>query len=175
MLNFHEGLTKKWYHQRIVLVGDAAHSPRPHMGLGVNTGWQGVAELTNGLRRRLLRAEGRHGPDTASIKRVFREYQARREDLDRSAMQLSALYARAVAGQGLRSRFYDWAVPAIAGDIARSGITLDFVDEENYREGRVKWMHPRRRVGVASTDEAEERMGRLAWVYPGIPISIRAT
>ncbi|KAK2603057.1 hypothetical protein N8I77_009541 [Diaporthe amygdali] len=175
MLDFHEGLAKKWYHKRVVLVSDAAHSSRPHFGLGVNTGWQGVVELTNGLRRLLLRTDGGYAPDTASIKRVFGEYQARREDLARSAAQLSALYARAVAGQGLRSRFCDWAVPAIAGDIVRSGITLDFVDKGSYREGKGKWIHPRRRAGAASTDEAEERMGRLVWVYPGIPISIRAT
>lgn len=180
MVDFAEGIADKWYHERIVLAGDAAHSMTPVLGLGVNTGWQGVVELTNGLRRLLL--PGGHGPDMASIKRVFKEYQAGREDHARTAALISSFYARAIAQQSPLSSFCRWAAPDAFGDIAildrqaawavRQGITLDFVEEKHFKEGKLKWVNPRRRIDTAS---AEERCrDQTVWVYPGIPIRASA-
>ncbi|KAI7779280.1 hypothetical protein LA080_001043 [Diaporthe eres] len=184
MMDFHEGIAEKWYHERVVLVGDAAHSMLPALGLGVNTGWQGVAELTNGLR--LLFLLHSHSPDTASIKRVFKAYQNDCDVLTRSAMLISSFYTQAVANQGHRTTldsFYSWAPPAL-GAVAllekqvacavRLGVTLDFVEEKHFKEGRLKWANPRRRVDAATSAE-EERKERTVFVYPGIPMRVRAT
>lgn len=176
MVDFAEGIADKWYHERIVIAGDAAHSMTPVLGLGVNTGWQGVVELTNRLRR--LLPLGSHGPDTAGIKRVFKEYQRGREDHARTAALISCFYARAIAQQTSLSAFCRWAAPAAAGDIAllgrqaawaiRQGITLDFVEEKHFKEGVLKWVNPRRKI---DTDSSEHRCrDQTVWVYPGIPI-----
>lgn len=185
MVDFHEGIAEKWYHERIVLAGDTAHSMTPVLGLGVNTGWQGVAELTNGLRRLLLLLLHHLpscGPDTASIKRVFKAYQHAREDHARTAALVSSFYARAIAHQGRLSRFCNWAAPGVTGDVAlldrqaawavRQGVTLEFVGERHFKEGRLKWANPRRRIDAASAEG--RRRGETVWVYPGIPIRVGA-
>lgn len=180
MVDFAEGIAAKWYHERIVLAGDAAHSMTPVLGLGVNTAWQGAVELTNGLRRLVL--PGGHGPDTAGIKRVFKAYQGGREDHARTAALISSFYARAVAQQSPLATFCRWAAPAAAGDIAlldrqaawavRQGITLDFVEERHFKEGELKWVNPRRKVDGASAEE--RRRDQTVWVHPGIPIRVSA-
>lgn len=196
MVDFHEGITEKWYHERVVLVGDAAHSMMPSLGLGVNTGFQGVAELTNNLRRLLFlhlrsstQSSGFQAPDTATIKKIFKEYQNNHDDTARRGTLISSFYTRAIAQRGHGQRtaldsFYGWATPPLSGDVAllerqaawavRLGITLDFLEERHFREGKLKWAHPRRRVGAASASTAEERMGRTVWVHPGIPVRVRA-
>lgn len=159
MLDLHEGIADKWYHGRVALAGSAAHSTTPLLGLGVSTSIQGVAQLANGLRRLLPPhhhhqhhdqhqshrhhdvpllplPSGNAGLDTARIKRVFRAYQAAREDHARTAALISAFYARAVAQRGALSRVCNWAAPGVAWDIrmldrevawaVRQGITLDF-------------------------------------------------
>lgn len=192
MVDFHEGIADKWYHERVVLVGDAAHSMEPALGLGVNTGLQGVAELTNGLRKLALvhsnssSTEGgeRQGPDTASIKRVFKEYQNGRDDMARRDMLVSSYYTRAIARQSHQrplGSFYGWVTPAVGEDTAllerqaswavRMGNTLDFLEEKHFKEGKMRWVNPRRRVDAAAYNE-EERRGQTVWVYPSIPITI---
>lgn len=191
MVDFHEGLAEKWHHDRVVLSGDAAHSMSPFLGLGVNTGWQGVAELTNSLRRLLVLDANRgsgQGPDTASLKNLFKNYQNDHDDTARRAMLISSFYTRAIAHQGRSQRtpldsFYGWATPDIAGDIVllerqaawsvRLGITLDFLEEKHFKEGKLKWVNPRPRVDAASAKE--KRKGQTVWVHPGIPMRVRAT
>lgn len=186
MVDFHEGIAKKWYHERIVLASDAAHSMMPVLGLVVNTAWQGAVELTNGLRRLLplphLSSNGGSGPDTASIKRVFKAYQTGREDHARTAALISSFYVRAIACKSRLSRFCNWAAPGVAGDVAlldrqaawavRQGVTLDFLEERHFKEGRLRWVNPRRRIDTASAEE--ECGGETVWVYPGIPIRVSA-
>lgn len=196
MMDFHEGIAEKWYHERVVMAGDAAHSMMPALGLGVNAGWQGVAELTNGLRRLLHHSQpsssnaevgGGQGPDTASIKRVFKAYQNDCDAMARSAMLISSFYTQAIAHQSLRTTldsFYGWATPALA-DVAlmerqvacavRLGTTLDFVEEKHFKEGALKWANPRRRADAAAFASAGEEQRRTVFVYPGIPMRVRAT
>lgn len=195
MLDFHEGIVDKWYHERIVLAGSAAHSTTPVLGLGVNTSIQGLTQLTNGLRRvlphhhRYQHQRHRHhdllplasmnaGPDTARIKKAFRAYQTAREDHARTAALISAFYARAIVQQGTLSRVCNWAAPGVAGDIkmldrqvawaVRQGITLDFLREEHFREGSLRWANPRRRPDAP----IGERVGASVWLYPGIPMRV---
>lgn len=202
MMDFHEGIAEKWYHERVVLVGDAAHSMTPSLGLAVNTGFQGVVELTNNLRRlSLLHLHSSssntsgggsgQGPYLTTIKRIFKEYQNNHDDTARRAALISSFYTRAIAHQGPGQRsaldsFYGWATPPLGGDVAllerqaawavRLGITLDFLEERHFREGKLKWANPRRRVNAApASAAAEESMGGTVWVHPGIPMRVRAT
>ncbi|ROW15907.1 hypothetical protein VPNG_02531 [Cytospora leucostoma] len=151
MLDFEEGiLGSKWYHERVVLVGDAVHKLTPNVGLGLNSGWQGVAELTNRLRK-LVATRGQE-PDTQSVKKVFKEYQNSRKGMAKTTMLVSSTYTRVVANQSLWYRFCDWVTPAIGGDIAvlnnvaspivKRSVTLDFVAEKRHKEGKVRWAHP---------------------------------
>ncbi|KUI61073.1 2-heptyl-3-hydroxy-4(1H)-quinolone synthase [Cytospora mali] len=150
MLDFQEGFVDKWYHERIVLVGDAVHKMTPNAGLGLNAGWQGIAELTNRLRG-LVAAEGQR-PDTRCIKKVFKGYQDSRKGMAKKTMRFSSLYTRVVANQSLLYRFCDWVTPAVGGDVAllntmaspivKKGVTFDFVAERDHKEGRVRWVHP---------------------------------
>lgn len=186
MVDFHEGIAEKWYHERVVLVGNAAHSMTPALGLGVNTGWQGVAELTNGLRRlRFLSNDGGsgQGADTDTIKRVFKAYQNSREDMARRGMLISSFYTGAIARQGSpMDSFYGWAPPAVGGEVAllerqvmwavRLGITLDFLEEKHFKDGKLRWVHPRRRADGASAEE--EHRVQTVWLHPGIPMRVRA-
>ncbi|KAG8156979.1 hypothetical protein KVR01_013201 [Diaporthe batatas] len=190
MLDFHEGIADKWYHGRIVLAGSAAHSTTPVLGLGANAGIQGVVQLANGLRRFLPPHHHHHqrhshhglpaGPDTARIKRVFRAYQAAREDHARTAALISAYYARAIAQQGTLSIFCNWAAPGAAVDVrmldgqvawaVRQGITLEYLEEEHFREGRLRWVNPCRWPDAPT----RERAGASAsvWLYPSIPMRV---
>lgn len=168
MVDFHEGLAKKWYHGRAALVGGAAHKlltpSSASLGSELDTGWQDAAELTNRLRQLLLLVAQGQSPDTASIERVFREYQDSRRGLARRTMLFSALYTRLSATQDLLFRFCAWVTPVI---------TLGPVGEKHHRGGKVEGAKPRPQgVAAASAGEAEERERQIVWVYPGIPITV---
>lgn len=171
LVDFQEGFLHRWYHERVVLVGDAVHKVTPNSGLGLNAGWQGVAELTNRLRG-LVMTEGQ-GPDTRSIKKVFREYQKSRSRTARATVLFSSLYTRVVANQSLLYRFCDRVTPAIGGDVAllnvlaspivKRSVMFDFVAERAHREGRVRWVHPRR-VAAEEGGCGEEDGKNSRWV-----------
>lgn len=115
MVDYEEGiLGGRWYHERAVLVGDAVHKLTPNAGLGLNTGWQGVAELTNRLRR-LVVGVGHRNPDTSSVEWVCRKYQKSHKAMARATVLVSSLYTRVVASQSPLYRFFDRVTPAIGG------------------------------------------------------------
>lgn len=146
MVDYQEGFLKKWYYGRIVLVGDSVHKTTPNAGLSLNTGWQGMVELTNRLRA--LRQ--RHpAPDLKHLASTFRGYQRTREKAAKEVMQFSGLYTRVVAWQNPFYKFADLLAPRLGGDIVlldnvaspivRKGIVLDFVEEKGHKEGKIPW------------------------------------
>lgn len=68
-----EGWVERWWHARIVLVGDAVRKLDPHAGLGYNSGVMDMVVLANKLRRLLLADPC---PDTEALGAVFADYQA---------------------------------------------------------------------------------------------------
>ena len=72
MIDIEEGLTDRWFSDRVVLVGDAVRKLEPHAGLGYNCGVTDLVVLVNGLRT--LLQDGRN-PSTGDLESVFRAYQ----------------------------------------------------------------------------------------------------
>ncbi|KAH8674159.1 hypothetical protein BX600DRAFT_495460 [Xylariales sp. PMI_506] len=72
----HEGMLKRWYWNRIVLIGDAVHKITPNEGSGANNGIESAVSLANELQR-LLRMKG--DPKTDEIEKAFAAYQADRQ------------------------------------------------------------------------------------------------
>lgn len=77
MLNQEEGWADKWYHNRVVLVGDSAHKATSINGLGLTNGIHSAAALANELERLL---EINNQPSTGLVTQTFDRYQALRQD-----------------------------------------------------------------------------------------------
>ena len=146
MIDYQEGFLKKWYYGRIVLVGDSVHKTTPNAGLSLNTGWQGMVELTNRLHALLQKHPH---PDLKRLTGVLKNYQRRRVKVAKEVMQFSGMYTRVVAWQNPLYKFADLVAPKLGGDIVlldnlaspivRKGIVLDFVEETGHKEGKVPW------------------------------------
>lgn len=76
LLHQEEGVAEKWYHDRIVLVGDAAHKMTSINGLGAVSGGLSAAVLVNNLHATLQKTPK---PSTEDLKAAFAEYQAARQ------------------------------------------------------------------------------------------------
>lgn len=152
MVDYQEGFLKKWYHERVVLLGDVVHKTTSNAGLGLNTGWQGMVVLTNKLRKLL---EKDPNPDTASIKRVFKGYQKNRKTIAKTTMMISSIYTRILAWDNQLYKFCDFAAPSFGGDvtllnlmaspIVKRGVTFDFVQENDHKTGKVAWKNPKKK------------------------------
>ncbi|OTB04618.1 hypothetical protein M426DRAFT_73394 [Hypoxylon sp. CI-4A] len=72
----HEVVFKKWFFQRIVLLGDSVHKPNPLSGQGGNGAIETVAELVNALlAKQRSRAQGLENLSTEDIVSVFQQVQ----------------------------------------------------------------------------------------------------
>lgn len=142
-----EGLAETWYGDRVVLVGDTVHKMTPNIGLGLNSGWQSAAVLTNGLRR-LLQKDPE--PSTQALNSIFREYQAIRKKDASDMVGISGLYTRVVAWNNPVWKFVDqYVTKHIGGDCAlmdllmipmvKKGNTMDFLSEPNFKSGTTAW------------------------------------
>jgi hypothetical protein len=165
MVDFHEGMADKWYHERIVLAGGAAHSMTPALSLGLHAAWQGVVELANGLGRRFPAHLPSMSSDTGRIKRVFKAYQAERESEARTAGMISSCYVGAMmACQSTPWRMYNWAALIMPGDVelldrqvvweVRQGLTLDCLEERHFAQGTLRWV--RSRTGTSASEDERE-------------------
>lgn len=147
-----EGIADKWYSDRVVLVGDTVHKMTPNVGLGLNSGWQSAAILTNGLRK-LVATEPE--PSTEALNKVFQDYQGIRKKNAADMNWISGLYTRVVAWNNPLWKIADqYITPLIGGDcalldmmlvplVATQGNTLDFLDEDNYKVGKTPWKQGR--------------------------------
>ncbi|KAI0479918.1 putative monooxygenase [Xylaria cf. heliscus] len=94
LINLEEGLVDKWFHDRIVLVGDAVRKLEPHIGIGYNAGVTDLVVLVNGLRR-LLQVD--ESPSTRAFAELFATYQADRKTETQKISDLSMRMARVLA------------------------------------------------------------------------------
>lgn len=161
-----EGLAERWYGDRVVLVGDTVHKMTPNIGLGLNSGWQSAALLTNKLRQLLQKNPE---PSTEALNSIFREYQGTRMKDASDMVDMSGLYTRVVAWNNPVWKFADqYVTKYIGGDcmlldllmipMVKKGLTLDFVNEDNFKSGTTAWVKGRTIVPVAAESPAKEVM-----------------
>jgi len=152
MAHIEEGLASTWYGDRVVLLGDAVHKMTPNAGFGFNNAIISAVALTNNLRG-LLRSEGPR-VDTEALKGVFAAYQKARKADAKKFVEVSGGYTRSVAWDNFAWMLLDRYIgPYINMDVVllrlnmspmvREGLVLDFLEERDFKEGRVKWKHPR--------------------------------
>ena len=152
MANLEEGILEHWGWGRIALVGDACHKYTPNAGLGLNNGIQDVVVLCNGLHKALQSAT--EAPlDTATLGRVFEEYQTERaapihQDAKRSA-QLTRLHAWANTFYYVMARYIlSWGVIEglllnyQAASKIKQGPVFKYISATEPFTGTVKWDHP---------------------------------
>ncbi|KAK7960285.1 hypothetical protein PG988_011499 [Apiospora saccharicola] len=144
MVDQEEGYCDKWYHERIVLAGDAVHKSTSATGLGVNTGLNSAAVLANELHRAL---QSEPDPNKDAIEAAFARYQQIR------TFEASRLHAngRRQARSVTWATWTDWlwdrfvspwigveTVAALFGKLIVRGQVLDYVPFRD-REVRVPW------------------------------------
>ncbi|KAI2464165.1 FAD/NAD(P)-binding domain-containing protein [Annulohypoxylon bovei var. microspora] len=146
MVNQEEGYCDKWYHERVVLAGDAVHKATSVTGLGVNTGINSAAVLANELYRTL---QSEPDPSTGAIEDAFARYQQIR---GREASQLHTFGRKQIRGvtwETWADWFFDrfvnpWIgvdkVAEIIGKLIKRGQILEYVPFED-RKVQVPWIH----------------------------------
>ncbi|KAL5600451.1 hypothetical protein FOVSG1_008263 [Fusarium oxysporum f. sp. vasinfectum] len=144
---FEEGVAKKWFRDRVVLVGDSVHKMTPNIGFGLNTGWQSTVVLIN-LLRDLLRDNP--NPDIKELTKTFEEYKKTRFNHVTKDVELAGTSTRAVMWDNFLWKFLDqYVLPYINGDTilaklmcsptVQKAVTLNFLPEPNFKEGELKW------------------------------------
>jgi len=154
MVNLEEGVLKHWYHDRIVLVGDAAHKFTPSTGAGCNNGIVDVVALANELYHAFRAIRNSTGdettfPDGEAVLKAFNEYQ-------------QARFETVVEGMNGASR--------ATGAATWADVTHRFVDRHVLsRNSLVKFFANRTAVGMAKTpvfeyvEGEEEIVGKFPW------------
>lgn len=162
MTNLEEGVLKRWYWDRIVLVGDAAHKFTPNPGQGYMNGMQDVLALTNILHSVLKPyrddANGEYGgkgPNTKILSAAFKRYQDGRLAGAHHGCDLSSHEIRKQTQRTTWLWLFDtWVMPYFPKWVdswmlelafkksIRNGLVLDFVDGEETIKGKVAWAHP---------------------------------
>lgn len=146
MVDQEEGYCDKWYHERIVLAGDAVHKSTSVTGLGVNTGINSAAVLANELHRTLLSDPD---PTTKALEETFAQYQKIRTPETSRLYTIGRKQVRNVTWQTWTDWLWDrfvnpWIgvdkVVSIIEKLIKRGQILEYVPFED-REIQVPWTH----------------------------------
>ncbi|KAH7039489.1 hypothetical protein B0J12DRAFT_221975 [Macrophomina phaseolina] len=86
-----EGVSKKWSHGRVVLVGDAVHKATVNPGLGANTAYEGIVRLTNLLHALLASSPA---PSTSQLSDIFNTYEQQHRSRAETVTTLSGVVTR---------------------------------------------------------------------------------
>ncbi|KAF4467207.1 hypothetical protein FALBO_5936 [Fusarium albosuccineum] len=149
MAPLEEGVTKTWFKDRVVLLGDSAHKMTPNLGFSLNTGWQSAVTLTNLLRA--LLAE-KPNPTNNDLTELFTKYDNLRRGIVKKDLELSATATRVQAWDTLPWKVIDqYILPYVGGDrallkylcspLVKKSITLDFLPEHNFTQGKIRWVN----------------------------------
>ncbi|KAI1138499.1 putative dehydrogenase [Hypoxylon sp. FL0543] len=144
-VNLEEGIIDKWYHGRIVLLGDTVHKMTSINGLGVNTGLQSAAVLINQLHDAL-----RSNPDlpNEAIEKAFHSYQSIQEPSCRAIVKMGMEMTRMVTWSTWTAWFFDrYVIPWMNMEnqvktqmhpFVSNAYALDFVPFES-KVGQTPW------------------------------------
>ncbi|KAI1499771.1 hypothetical protein F5X99DRAFT_410687 [Biscogniauxia marginata] len=153
MLNQEEGFVDRWHHDRVVLLGDAAHKTTSINGLGLTCGLHSAAALANELQS-LLAAN--KFPDTSSLTQAFARYERERRGEARQIWKRGFTMIREVTRKSWVNWFWDsYILPWIDTEtiargllvsvmLIRKGQTLAYVPFDG-KYGTVPWL---RRAGT---------------------------
>ncbi|KAI0139525.1 putative dehydrogenase [Hypoxylon sp. NC0597] len=145
LVHLEEGMIDKWYHGRIVLLGDAVHKMTNINGMGVNIGLQSAAVLVNQLYD-VLNSES--CLSDKAIEKAFHSYQSLQEPRCREIYKMGVDMSRFVTWSTWTAWFFDqfivpWMniesqVKTQITPILRDSYVLDYVPFES-RVGQVPW------------------------------------
>ncbi|KAI0104638.1 hypothetical protein GGR51DRAFT_521613 [Nemania sp. FL0031] len=146
-----EGLAKKWYHGRVVLLGDAVHKMTSVNGSGAMTAALSAVVLVNNLRAALQKNPN---PTVSELRGVFVKYVAMRMPVATAMVEFGALLTRFVTWtdkgieawdrqESTKGSMLEQAKGRLLPLLSQSPV-LDFVPFES-KYGPTRW-------GVASPD-----------------------
>ncbi|KAF2964151.1 hypothetical protein GQX73_g9413 [Xylaria multiplex] len=120
LLHQEEGLADKWYHGRIVIVGDAAHKMTSINGQGALSAVLSATTLVNKLHGALQKESS---PSTEELEAAFADYQTSRKEA-----------AGAVVGLGFKmTRFITWTDEGNEAQDRKSSLENHATDEGKKR------------------------------------------
>lgn len=145
LVHIEEGLLDKWYHGRIVLLGDAVHKMTPVNGSGLNLGLQSAAALVNQLHDALSTGSGF---TNEALEKAFHNYQTVQTERAQETYKEGHMMTRMISWTTWFGWFFDrFVIPwlnleATAEKQSRgrlaNGHVLDFVPFES-RVGTIPW------------------------------------
>lgn len=145
LLHQEEGVAEKWYHDRVVLVGDAAHKMTSINGLGAVSGGLSAATLINNLHALLQKTPS---PSTEDLEAAFADYQATRQPTARGIVNYGSRVTRVATWTGEDAEAKDRENSRDAAGLRKgsgklvAGLSqspvLDFVPFES-KQGKTPW------------------------------------
>ncbi|KAI0905302.1 hypothetical protein F4823DRAFT_145234 [Ustulina deusta] len=145
LLNQEEGLAKKWYHDRIVIVGDAAHKMTSINGQGAMSAVLSATELVNNLRATLQKNSN---PSTEDLNAAFAKYETSRREVSGAVVDLGVFVTRFITWSDKRNEAQDRYISRtqnVEEDAKKRFLTgfmqspiLDFLPFES-KQGNTPW------------------------------------
>ncbi|KAI1398670.1 hypothetical protein F4819DRAFT_489368 [Hypoxylon fuscum] len=148
MLNQEEGFMSVWHHDRIVLVGDAAHKSTSVNGLGMTCGLHSAAVLAN-LLQGLVASTGQT-PSTDEIDKIFFHYQQERQREVKPIWNSGWSMIRQITRDSWLSWLWDRYV-------------LPWVDVENFVKGIIPSLFLIRHGNILSYVPFVGEQGSISW------------
>ncbi|KAI1274049.1 FAD/NAD(P)-binding domain-containing protein [Xylaria sp. FL0933] len=143
MVNQEEGFLDSWFHDRIVLVGNAVHKTTSVNGLGMNCGVHSAAALANEIRNL-------EDSSTAQLRDAFARYQQNREAECRVIWSQGYKTIREVT----KRSWINWAWDTYV---------LPWVDIESFAKGILVSLLLIRHGQILSYVPFDSKQGRISW------------
>lgn len=164
VVDLEEGILERrfWSRDRVVLLGDAVHKMTPNISLGANNAIESTVILTNMLHAmyenaarvpKKVEAEVAESRSThlSMVREAFEGYANQRYDRAKMCVELSGLYTRFGAWDNWGYEVLGRYLAPLVGErlpvswlfspIAKGGAVLDFIEESDRQEGRIRWDH----------------------------------
>ncbi|KXJ85146.1 putative monooxygenase [Microdochium bolleyi] len=146
-----EGLVSKWYHKRIVLVGDAVRKLDPHTGMGYNEGVTDLVVLINGIRH-MLHANHSNRSRTVGLEEILSEYERLRLGKMAMVMQVARTFARMAGWLSWKDMVMakyvqpylglsKLCVTHILGPMISKSPVLDWIQEPQLPQSAIEWKY----------------------------------
>jgi hypothetical protein len=118
----------------------------PTLAFGANTALESVAVLANNLNQTLSHASEK--PSTKTLDAIFTAYKTQRYSRAKRMSDMSGMYTRLVAWDGLGTKFSTQYMAKIIGEkpvsyvmglLVKGAVKLDYVPTNETKTGTVQW------------------------------------